>query len=113
MTFAMRASQEHYLEISTPRYAYWSAIGNLCSPHFHLKVTGFSSSSLHTTAAHFVTFAVTLHFLILVRVYSLSCMAAVVLPYRGGYRWGMIAVVYNIGKVGYQGECNYGSSTII
>ena len=64
ITFATCASHEHSFEISTPRYVYWAAIGNSCSPHYHLKVTGFSLSSLHTTTAHFCTSAVTLHFLV-------------------------------------------------
>ena len=64
ITFAMCASQGQPFEISTPRYVYWSTIGNSSSPHFHLKATGFTLSSLHTTTAHFFTFAVTLHFLV-------------------------------------------------
>ena len=53
-----------YFDISTPRYVYWSAIGNSSSPHFHLKVTGFTLSSLHAITAHFFTFAVTLYILV-------------------------------------------------
>ena len=64
ITFAMCASREQSLETSTPTYVHCSAIGNLSSPHFHLNVTGFTLSLLHTTTAHFCTFAVTLHFLV-------------------------------------------------
>ena len=63
ITFVLCASQEHYFEISTRRYVYWSAIGNPSSPHFQMKVTGFTLSSLHTTTAHVYTFDNTLHFL--------------------------------------------------
>ena len=54
-------SQGESFEISTPRCIYWSTIGK-SSPHVLLKFTGFTSSALHTTTAHFLTFAVTLHF---------------------------------------------------
>ena len=40
---------------------YWSTIGSSSSPHFHLKFTAFTLSSLHITTAHFFTFAFTLH----------------------------------------------------
>ena len=52
ITFAMCASQEQSFETFTPRYGYWSALGNSSSPHFHLKVTGFTLPSLHTSTAH-------------------------------------------------------------
>ena len=66
ITFAMCAFQEHYFEVSTPMYVYWSAIGNTSSPHLHVKVTEIILSSLHatTTTAHVLTVAGTLHFLV-------------------------------------------------
>ena len=45
------------------KYVYSPAIDNSSTPHFH-KVDGFTVPSLHTTTAHFNTFAVTLHFLV-------------------------------------------------
>ena len=49
-------------QISTARYVYRPTTGNSSSPHFQLKFTGFTSSSFHTSTAHSLTFAVTLHF---------------------------------------------------
>jgi len=46
--------KEQPFEISTPRYVYWSTIGNSSSPHFQLKFTGFTLSSLQTTAHFFL-----------------------------------------------------------
>ena len=73
ITFTQCAPQKHYFETSTPRYVYWSAIGSSFSPHFPVKVPGFTLSWLHTIqlgTAHLFTFAVTLDFL----VYSMWCL---------------------------------------
>ena len=50
ISFALCASPEQNLDAPTPRYVYWSTIGNCLLP------------IIHTTTAHFFTFAVTLHF---------------------------------------------------
>ena len=65
-TFAICASQDQSVEISEPRYVYWSTIGYQYVPLLCLNDTGFSPSSLHTTTrtARFLAFAVTLHFLV-------------------------------------------------
>ena len=41
------------------------------SPHCDLKVAGFTLSSLHTTTAHFFTFAFALHFLVYSSAFSI------------------------------------------
>ena len=70
-SFAMCASQEQSFEISTPRCVYWSAIGTSSSRHFHLKVTRFTLSWLHTTTAHFFTFGVSPLFLVYYFAFSI------------------------------------------
>ena len=48
-SFAVFASRGQSFEIFTPRYVYRSTVGSSSSPHVHLKFTGFTLSSLHTT----------------------------------------------------------------
>ena len=60
IVFATRLPQERFCLVSTPRYVYWSTIGNSSSPHFRLKCTGFTFSLLHKHTARPFTCAVTL-----------------------------------------------------
>ena len=81
-TFAMCVSHERYFKTSTPLYIYWSTIGASSPPHFQLIFTGFTLYSLHTTTAHFLTFAVTLHFLVYFSALSISFC----------YPWGVLDI---------------------
>ena len=59
--FSKRTCQEQSFEVSTPKYVYWSTIGNSRSSLFQTKYTGSILSSLPTTIAHSFTLAVTLY----------------------------------------------------